>query len=279
MTVTSTRTRPFGRLGYAARASRAFGAQPYEALERTLERLAEWRDERGAAWRYDPAEDWEEQVHRLIGAPWPCRQPDDFDQVWQSLLDDLAARHLQVGRGAFGGWDDGDARLVRIAWCLTRHLRPERVLETGVARGLTTRALLEALNRNESGHLWSIDLPPLLEEDLARQTAAAVPERLYDRWTLHRGSSRRVLPQLVGEIGQIDLFIHDSMHTTRNLRFELERVWPALAPGGVALIDDVEKNTATGEFLEAHPQTKSVIWASDDREVLIGCLVKPHCGV
>ena len=163
----------------------------------------------------------------------------------------------------------------RVAWCLVRHLRPARIVETGVGHGLTTRVLLEALERNGSGRLWSVDLPPLVERRFAEETGAAVPERLRQRWTLLHGSSRRRLPGLVAELGQIDFFLHDSMHTDRNLRFELDLAWPALAPDGTALIDDVEKNVATGEFLQAHPGTRSVISPSDDGEVLIGFVVKP----
>jgi hypothetical protein len=44
------------------------------------------------------------------------------------------------------------------------------------------------------------------------------------------------------------------------------------------LIDDVEKNVATGEFLEDHPDTPNVISVSSDGEVLIGCLIKPRRG-
>jgi predicted O-methyltransferase YrrM len=270
----NTIARSLGRLGYAARASKAVAAQPYEGVQRTLERLAEWRALRRSPWRYELTEECEERVHQLIGAQWPCEERNGFDEVWNAALDDLAARGLRVGRGTFGGWDDGDTRLGRVLWCLARHLRPNRVIETGVARGLTTRALLEALERNGRGRLWSIDLPPLLEDRLAQETGAAVPERLYDRWTLLRGSSRRLLPGLVTDLGQIDLFLHDSMHTARNLRFELEQVWPGLAPGGAALIDDVEKNTATGQFLQGHPDTPAVISTSDDGEALIGCLIK-----
>jgi Methyltransferase domain len=275
MSVQAASPRDGSRLVYAARASKAFVAQPYEALERMREKAAERRDERDGPHVYAVTEASDERLHEFIATPWPCRDAKDFDQVWAATIEDLRARQLAVGRGAFGGWDDGDPQLVRLAWCLVAHLRPERILETGVARGLTTRAMLEGLERNGSGHLWSIDLPPLLEQGLARETAAAVPKRLYDRWTLTRGSSRSVLPGLVAELGQIQLFVHDSMHTTRNVRFELERVWPALAPGGVALIDDVEKNSAITEFLIAHPGTSSMVCASDDGEVLIGCLVKP----
>jgi predicted O-methyltransferase YrrM len=268
-------TQSSGRVGYAVRAARAIAAQPYEGVERTLERLAERFDRRRPPWPYQRTGPCEERVHDLLGASWPCDEQGGFERAWDAVMADLAAGGLPVGRGAFGGWDDADVRLGRLAWCLARHLRPERVVETGVARGLTTRVLLEALARNGRGRLWSIDLPPLLEEGLADETGAAVPERLRDRWTLLRGSSRRMLGGLVAGLGRIDLFVHDSMHTTRNVRFELECAWPALARGGAALIDDVERNAATGRFLQAHPETAAAICISGDGVALIGCLVKP----
>ena len=267
-------TRSLG-LVYAARASKAIVAHPYEGIQRTLERIAERRDWRLPPWRYEVTPAAEERLHDLIGFRWPCEERLAFEQVWEAAIDDLVSRGLAVGRGAFGGWDDADAVLGRLAWCLALHLRPRRIIETGVARGLTTRVLLEALERTGNGHLWSIDLPPLLERDLSLETGAAVPARLYGRWTLLRGSSRRLLPALISDLGQLDLFVHDSMHTTRNLRFELELVWPALQAGGAILIDDVEKNLATGQFLEARPGTPNVISVSADGEVLIGALVKP----
>jgi Methyltransferase domain len=274
MTVEAQPKRHGSRLAYAARAGVAFTAQPYEALERFREKVAERRDERGAPYLYPVDGAGEERVHQLIGAEYPCTDAQEFGPIWTQTLQDLRAKHLEVGRGAFGGWDDGDSQLVRLAWCLVAHLRPEIVVETGVARGLTSRALLEGLERNGSGHLWSIDLPPLLEHGLAQETGIAVPERLHPLWTLVSGSSRSVLPDLVRRLGPIQLFVHDSMHTTRNVRFELEQVWPALAPGGVVLIDDVEKNSAMSAFLRAHPGTASIVCAASDGDVRIGCLVK-----
>jgi hypothetical protein len=267
--------RSLARLAYGARASRAIAAQPYEGVERVLERVAERRDRRRPPWPYEATAACEERVHALIGAQWPCDERKAFDEVWNLALDDLTARGLRVGRGTFGGWDDADSRLGRVAWCLARHLEAKRIVETGVGRGLTTRVLLEAIERNGGGDLWSIDLPPLLEREFAEEVGAAVPESLRGRWTLLHGSSRRRLPGLVADLGQVDLFLHDSMHTTRNLRFELDHVWPALAPGGAALIDDVERNVATGEFLQSHPEASFVISPSDDGKVLIGCVVKP----
>lgn len=268
---------PLRRVAYATRASRAVLGQPYEGIERTLERLAGWRDSRRAGWPYPITDGFERRVHELIGARWPCEH-DGFEDVWGAAIQELRAEGMQIGRGTFGGWDDADIRLGRVAWCLARQLRPERVVETGVARGLVTHTLLAALAHNGAGHLWSIDLPPLIETSLAEETAAAVPEPLRDRWTLLRGSSRRHLPTLIDALGDIDLFVHDSMHTTRNLSFELAHAWPALSSIGTVLIDDVEKNTATGTFLQARPDTPAVISPSADGTALIGVLSKQAGG-
>jgi hypothetical protein len=266
--------RPLTRVNYAVRAAKAIRADPYEGVERTVERLAEWRDEHRPAWPYETTEPCEAHLHRGIGEEWPCHEAGSFEEVWRVAMDELDARQLRVGRGAFGGWDDADIRLARLAWCLARHLRPRYVVETGVARGIVTRVVLEAFERNQRGRLWSIDLPPLLEPRLSGETAVAVPDTFRERWTLLRGSSRRLLPGLVAGLGHVDLFVHDSMHTTRNVRFELERVWPALDPHGVVLVDDVEKNRAFGEFLRDHPEAWGACCPSDDQRVLIGWAVK-----
>jgi hypothetical protein len=63
-----------------------------------------------------------------------------------------------------------------------------------------------------------------LPKHFFRQTGIAVPGRLRAAWTYVRGSSRRRLPSLVTELEAIDIFIHDSMHTTHNLTFELKTV-------------------------------------------------------
>jgi predicted O-methyltransferase YrrM len=64
------------------------------------------------------------------------------------------------------------------------------------------------------------------------------------------------------------------MHTARNVRFELDQAWPVLTPGGVVTIDDVERNSATRDFLRAHPGVTASIMASEDGRALIACLVK-----
>ena len=79
------------------------------------------------------------------------------------MIGSLKAKGLQIGVGFFGGFNDGEPELGRVICCLTRHLRPIKAVETGVAPGVSSRFILEGLERNGTGHLWSIDQPPPLD--------------------------------------------------------------------------------------------------------------------
>jgi glycosyltransferase involved in cell wall biosynthesis len=261
------------RLSYALRAARAIAADPTEGIERVRERLGE-RFQASADGLYAPDPDWRRQLHQILGAPWPCPAAEEFAAPWSRATEALRRQGLAPGRGAYGGWDDADAALAEAAWCLMRHLRPRRVVETGVARGMTTRCLLEALELNGDGRLWSIDLPPLIERGLQDETAAAVGTHPRGRWTLVRGSSRRRLPALLAGLDPIDLFVHDSMHTERNVRFELERVWPALRPGGFALVDDVDQGRGLHLFAGGVGGAQTLVCPSDDGRGLFAVIRK-----
>jgi hypothetical protein len=63
-----------------------------------------------------------------------------------------------------------------------------------------------------------------------------------------RGSSRRFLPGVLAELGQIQLFLHDGLHTHGNMLFEFEAAWRHLAPGGLLISDDIDSNGAFGHF-------------------------------
>ena len=76
----------------------------------------------------------------------------------------------------------------------------------------------------------------------------AVPESLRSRWTYIEGTSGRRLPKLLSAIGPIDLFVHDSSHTERNVLFELTRPWRALERGAI-VADDVQQSSAFDKFI------------------------------
>lgn len=234
-----------GILGYClrlpGRAAGAVVADPADLWFRTLEKLSESWERLKSPCTYRIDQNWRNRLHDRLHLALPCFACSEFEGAWRGALAELATSGLEVGPQSFGPWNDGDAGLVHAIWCLVRRLRPEIVVETGVAHGLTSRFILDAMERNGRGHLWSIDLPPTSSE-LQAHVGIAVPDRLRARWTYIRGSSRRQLPPLLEKLGYIDLFVHDSLHSKRNVIFEMDSAWAVLRGGGAMVIDDIDAN-------------------------------------
>jgi predicted O-methyltransferase YrrM len=148
-----------------------------------------------------------------------------------------------------------DSVMARLCYLACRLIEPQTVVETGVAYGVSSAYILTALRENGRGTLYSVDLPPLRRKS-ERFWGIAVDQDLRGRWRLHRGTSARVLPRLLRETPTVDLFVHDSLHTQRNMRREFDTVWPHLGEGALLLADDVERNRAFGELRQKGP----VLW-------------------
>lgn len=175
--------------------------------------------------------------------------------------------------GPFYENHNGDRLLACICYALARVSRPRIALETGVCYGVTSSYLLQALSKNGSGALHSIDLPPLAKKE-DEYVGWLVPNGLRERWTLHRGTSRRLLLPLLRELGQIDLFVHDSLHTYRNMKLEFAAAWRALRGGGVLISDDIEGNRAFLELAQGDDVALSVVVRGDNKKTLLGVAVK-----
>jgi hypothetical protein len=198
----------------------------------------------------DPA--WQDHLHRWMDAAWPCDCEAEALELWDQVLRELRDKGLAVGRYTYGNYSDGDRGLACAAWAAVRHGQPDVVVETGVARGVTSRFILEAMHRNGCGRLWSIDLPDPFGAHQRDDTAQAVPDTCRARWHYIRGSSRRRMAGLLKVLGQVDLFIHDSLHTARNVTYEMNQIARVLAPSGLMIIDDIEMQDAFNGFASAH---------------------------
>jgi predicted O-methyltransferase YrrM len=177
---------------------------------------------------------------------------DEMEEDTRRLMEEIRRADPFAPRWA------ADSLLARCCYLSCRLLEPSVVIETGVAYGVSSAFILRALEENGRGVLHSVDLPPLRRE-YERFWGIAVDKELRGRWNLHRGSSRRVLPALLGQTGAVDLFLHDSLHTYRNMRREFEAVWPRLRTGGVILADDVERNRAFDELRMKAPALWRVV--------------------
>ncbi len=142
-------------------------------------------------------------------------------------------------------------------YLLIRLMKPDTVFETGVSSGASSAYILSALHDNKTGKLISIDLPP---DNLPTGKASGwvVPPFLKERWSLHIGDSKNLMGPLLHEAGQMDCFIHDSLHTYEHMIWEFRKAWPRLKPGGLFLSHDVGANDAFLDFMKE----KSIPWSA-----------------
>jgi predicted O-methyltransferase YrrM len=135
----------------------------------------------------------------------------------------------------------------RALYIMTRILEPEIVIETGVFHGYSSFSILSALKENNKGYLHSIDLPsPKLPP--GKKPGWVVPENLRSRWDLRFGKSSELLPGLLEEVKEVDIFLHDSEHSYENMSWEYKTAWDSIRKGGLLLSHDVSQNPAFREF-------------------------------
>jgi hypothetical protein len=170
---------------------------------------------------------------------------------------------------------NADRQWAALAYAVCRALQPAIVVTTGVGYGVLEAYILQALEVNGSGDLHSIDLPPL-HPAADNWIGAFIPDRLRTRWRLWRGPSARLLPRLLRDLGQVDVFVHDSLHTRRNTLRELQTMTPHLARPAVVLVDDINQNQAFHEWIVLTQPTASGILQQEDKDVMSG--VSVLCG-
>lgn len=124
-----------------------------------------------------------------------------------------------------------------------RAAKPKVVVETGVADGVSSFAILSALEDNGCGRLVSFDISP--------QVGAMIPGMLRGRWDLQvlpQSHAIRELQLRLHSLPSADLFVHDSNHWYVHHKAELQMGYNHLRIGGVIMSDDVDSSYAFLDF-------------------------------
>lgn len=117
---------------------------------------------------------------------------------------------------------------LQILYICIRHLKPEIVVETGVASGSTSFTILSAFEKNNRGKLFSIDIGFTDWFPEGHTVGYLVPWKMCTNWNLIIGNSRNELPKLLNNLKNVDIFFHDSDHSYKHMMFEFETVLPYL---------------------------------------------------
>jgi predicted O-methyltransferase YrrM len=143
----------------------------------------------------------------------------------------------------------GGAGDLGLIYAAVRLSAARRAVETGVAYGWSSLAILAALAENGGGRLASVDMPyaKLNNEPFV---GVVVPETLRPDWTLIRLPDRNGLKDAIAQFsGSIDFAHYDSDKSYYGRGFAYPLIWHALAPGGVFISDDIQDNLRFAEFV------------------------------
>jgi Methyltransferase domain len=127
----------------------------------------------------------------------------------------------------------------RFGWyALVRAAQPAHVVETGTHLGLGSCAIAAALLRNGHGRLTTIDIDAEAGYLIGEPWAEVIDRRT--------GSSIDIL----AELADVDMFLHDSLHTYDYEAKELAAVEPNLRVGATILSDNAHDSSALSDWAE-----------------------------
>jgi predicted O-methyltransferase YrrM len=182
-------------------------------------------------------------VRAVLEAVGLLKEGTSLPELSPALLTE-AERLAKLATVAMGG--AGDLALIHAA---ARLSNAQRALETGVAYGWSSLAILAALAENGGGHLVSVDMPyPKMNNEAF--VGIVVPDALRANWTLVRLPDRNGLTRALAEFGgTIDFAHYDSDKSYYGRGFAYPLIWRALVPGGVLISDDIQDNMRFAEFV------------------------------
>lgn len=179
---------------------------------------------------------------------------------------DAAAARVETVPFRLGGASNMD-----LIFTLCEALKATRVVETGVANGWSSLAILLSIAGRPGAALHSVDKPYLKYQN-QRWVGIAVPERLRGCWTLHRSADRKGLPKALAALGEIDFAHYDSDKSEAGRLFAYPLMWHALRSGGILFSDDIDDNAGFRKFCESLGAEPVVVSQGDKFQ---GILRKP----
>jgi hypothetical protein len=127
----------------------------------------------------------------------------------------------------------------RSGWyAIVRATQPNHVVETGTHLGLGSCVIAAALLRNGHGRLTTIDIDPEAGYLIGEPWASVIDRRV--------GNS----VEMLGTLPDIDIFLHDSLHTYDYETRELAAVESQLRGDAVVLSDNAHESSALSDWAE-----------------------------
>jgi len=167
---------------------------------------------------------------------------------------------------------------IDVLYWVAEHLQATRVIETGVAYGWSSLAILLSLQKRPSSKLISTDMP-YINRNNDRYVGCVVNESLRKYWQIIPMADREGLPRAMKQLPQIDMCHYDSDKSVEGRCFAYPLLWNALREGGWLISDDINDNFGFRDFCEKIKQKPLIVRSGNvlysKREGYIGLVRKP----
>ncbi len=130
-----------------------------------------------------------------------------------------------------------------LIYCIIRTIKPLHVVETGVANGHSSFIILKAMERNNLGKLFSIDI--------SNNVGGLLTQNMKNRWELIVTQPKKAkFREVFKNLPKTDVFLHDSNHSFSWQKFEYKLFLSRLSKGGFILSDDINDSYAFYDFIK-----------------------------
>ncbi len=146
----------------------------------------------------------------------------------------------------------------------------KKLMETGVAYGWSSLAMLLAIDNVENGALISVDMPyaKMGNQDFV---GTVIPRSLRRNWTLFREPDVSGVPKAMLLLKQVDVCHYDSDKSYTGRMRSSRYIWKRLSRNAVFITDDINDNTGFRDFCREIGREPAIIsWS----EKYIGILIK-----
>lgn len=176
----------------------------------------------------------------------------DVGFIEKEAIEKLSKLYISFGGG-------GNCLLL---YFLIRKFKLLNIVETGVAAGWSSLAILRALKKNGNGQLYSSDFPYFRLENPEKYIGyLAQGESNKNDWILDIRGDDVALPKIINQMGnkKIDLFHYDSDKSYSGRSNALKLIGSKLSFKTIIIFDDIQNNLHFKDYVEKNKLNFHVI--------------------
>lgn len=214
--------------------------QVFQILKRRSNEALEDSREESTAWCQEHCISQEEALKQLCGIDKMIPLKELFPQELEKAEE--KEKNCPVKMGGQGA--------ISFLYHLVHAGKAKNIIETGVAYGWSSLAILLAIKEREGARLISNDMP-YIKMDNADYVGCIVDDSLRPKWDLQRLADVNGIPKAIARFNnQVEIFHYDSDKSYTGRMWSSPIIWKALVDGAYFISDDINDNLAFTHFCE-----------------------------